>query len=144
MPNPGQEDTNNNGVGDACEPSLDPVPDIKANGFDGPLFIAFGTSLQVDVSLNASGAVGQAADWWLVAEAPDGRYWYDISGIWVKSAVPIPTYTGPLFELAPMSVLNTSNLPVGIYRINFGVDTNANGALDFDVLLVDAVVVTIQ
>jgi hypothetical protein len=124
--------------------SFVPVPDIKANGSDGPLQIVFGTPLQVDVSLSAKDDVGQAADWWLVAEAPDGRYWYDISGSWVKSAVPIPTYDGPLFDLASMEVLNSSNLPVGSYRINFGVDSSANGTLDFDVLFVDTVDVTIQ
>jgi chitodextrinase len=131
-------------LADIVPASEDPVPDIKANGSDGPLQIAFGTPLQVDVSLNANGAVGQAADWWLAAEAPGGLYWYDIGGNWVKSAVPIPTYTGALFDLAPMEVLNSSNLPVGSYRVNFGVDSSANGTLDFDVLFVDTVDVTIQ
>ena len=131
-------------LADIVPASEDPEPDIKVNSSDGPLHIASGTPLQVDVSLNASGAVGQTADWWLVAEAPDGRYWYDISGSWVKSAVPIPTYTGALFDLASREVLNSSNLPVGSYSIHFGVDTNANGTLDFDVLFVDTVDMTIQ
>ena len=121
-----------------------PVSDIKANGSDGPLLIEFGTPLQVDVSLVSNDAIGQAADWWLVAEALDGRYWYDLSGSWVKSVSPIPTYGGALFDITSMTVLNSSNLPIGSYRFNFGVDTNANGVLDFDVLLVDTVDVTIQ
>ena len=121
-----------------------PVPDIKANDSDGPLLIAIGTPLQVDVSLVSNDATGQIADWWLVAEAPDGRYWYDLSGSWVKSVSPIPTYGGSMFDLAPMTVLNMSNLPGGSYRFNFGVDTNANGALDFDALFVDFVDVIIQ
>ncbi len=79
-----------------------------------------------------------------MAEAPDGRYWYDLSGSWVKSASPIPTYGGALFDIESMTVLNSSNLPIGSYSIRFGVDTNANGILDFDVLFVDTVDVTIQ
>ena len=121
-----------------------PVPDIKANGSDGPLQIALGTPLQVDVSLASNDATGQAADWWLVIEAPNGRYWYDLSGSWVKSVSPIPTYGGALFDITSMTVLNSSNLPVGSYRIYFGVDTNANGVLDFDVLSVDTIDVTVQ
>ena len=122
----------------------DPVPDVKANGSDGPLQIAFGSPLQVDISLESHDAAGQAADWWLVAEAPDGRYWYDLSGSWVKSASPIPTYGGTLFDIASRTVLESSNLPIGSYRIDFGVDTNANGVLDFDALFVDSVDVDIQ
>ena len=121
-----------------------PVPDIKANDSDGPLLIAIGTPLQVDVSLVSNDATGQAADWWLVTEAPDGRYWYDLSGSWVKSVSPIPTYGGALFDITSMTVLNSSNLPIGSYRFYFGVDTNANGVLDIDVLFVDTVDVTIQ
>ena len=121
-----------------------PVPGIKANNSDGPLQIAFGTLLQVDVSLVSNGATGQTADWWLVIEAPDGRYWYDLSGSWVKSASPIPTYGGALFDITSMTVLNSINLPIGSYRIYFGVDTNANGILDSDVLFSDTVDVNIQ
>ena len=121
-----------------------PVPDITANGSGGPLLIPFGTPLQVDVSLASNDATGQAADWWLVIEAPDGRYWYDLNGSWVKSVSPIPTYGGALFDITSMTVLNSSNLPIESYRIYFGVDTNANGVLDFDVLFVDTVDVTIQ
>jgi hypothetical protein len=122
----------------------EPEPDIKANDSDGPLLITFGAPLQVDVSLVSNDATGQAADWWLVAEAPDGRYWYDLGGSWVKSALPIPTHAGALFDVTSMTVLNSSNLPIGSYLIHFGVDTNANGVLDFDVLSVDTVDVTIQ
>jgi hypothetical protein len=123
-----------------------PVPDVKANGSDGPLLIAFGTPLQVDVSLQSNDATGQAADWWLVAEAPGGWFWYDLSGSWVESPLesPIPTYGGALFDVTSMTVLNSSNLPIGSYRIYFGVDTNANGVLDFDVLFADTVDVDIQ
>jgi hypothetical protein len=121
-----------------------PVPDIKANGSDVPLQIAFGTLLQLNVSLSANEVAGQAADWWLVAEAPVGWYWYNLDGSWVKSAVPIPTYGGALFDITSMTVLNSSNLPIGSYRIYFGVDTNINGSVDFDVLFADTVDVNIQ
>ena len=57
---------------------------------------------------------------------------------------PIPTYGGALFDIASMTVLDSSNLPIGGYRMYFGVDTNADGALDLDVLFVDTVDVTIQ
>ena len=84
------------------------------------------------------------ADWWLLAEAPDGLYWYTLSGGWVKSPIPVQAYGGALFDLSPMTVLDMSNLPTGNYSFNFGVDTNANGSLDLDALFVDAVGVTIQ
>ena len=79
-----------------------------------------------------------------VTEALDGRYWYDLNGSWVKSVSPIPTYGGALFDITSRTVLNSSNLPPGNYSFHFGVDTNANGVLDFDDLFVDTVDVTIQ
>ena len=124
-----------------------PVPDIKANVSDGPLLIASGTPLQVDVSLVSNDATGQAADWWLVAKTPDERFlWYGLDGSWVESPLesPIPTYQGALFDLASTTVFNGSNLPIGSFRVYFGVDTNANGVLDYDVLFFDRVDVNIQ
>lgn len=121
-----------------------PEPDIKANGSDDPLQIPIGTPLQVEVSLVSNDETGEVADWWLMAEAPDGLYWYSLSGNWVKSETPIPTYDGALFDVTSLTVLDSNNLQVGDYRFYFGVDTIANGVLDLDALVADTVDVNIQ
>jgi outer membrane protein assembly factor BamB len=125
-----------------------PSPDIKANGLDGPLTITQGGLLTVTVSLEPGSRYdGENADWWVAATSPFGRYWYTLDTLdngWVRSDPPIRAYGGPLFDLSPYEVLNTSGLPVGPYTFHFGVDLLMNGSLDFSQLYYDSVDVTIE
>ena len=119
-----------------------PVPDIKANGSDGPVTISQGDNLTVTVSLDPGSYGGEDADWWVAATSPFGLYWYTLDLGWVRSDTPIRVYGGPLFSLSPYTVLEMSTLPVGDYTFYFAVDDNMDDMLDATYL--DSVLVTIQ
>jgi M6 family metalloprotease-like protein len=122
--------------------SISPVPDIKANGSDGPITITTANNLLVTVELDAGNSSGFNADWWVLADTPFGWYHYNVaSNSWFPGL--IVTYQGPLFDLAPYVVLNMSGLPTGTYIIYFGVDTNMNSSVDMDVLFFDSVDVNV-
>ena len=120
------------------------VPNIKANGFDGPVTISQGDNLTVTVSLEPGIHSGMNADLWVAAESPFGLYWFTLDMGWVRSDTSIRVYGGPLFILSPYTVLEMSTLPVGEYTFYFGIDTNKNGSLDLDLLYYDSVSVNIN
>jgi hypothetical protein len=117
-----------------------PIPDIKANGSDGPVTITQLDNLSVTVALDPGIYSGVQADWWVLANAPFGWYYYDLSGWRLGISV---TYQGSLFDLDFYEVLNTSGLPIGTYNFYFGVDGNVNGVID-DPLYYDTVEVNIM
>jgi hypothetical protein len=121
-----------------------PEPDIKANASDGPLIITYGTNLTVTVALSPASCDGEDADWWSACETPFGWYWYTPQRRWIKSRPPIRAYAGPLFNLLPYEVLNTTELPKGGYTFYFGVDLFMNESLDLSQLYYDSVDVTIE
>jgi hypothetical protein len=121
-----------------------PLPDIKANGLDGPLTIAKGTNLTVTVALNPSSHQGHNADWWVAGETPLGMYWYTLNRGWVRSDDPIRVYGGALSHLSPYEVLNTPNLSTGAYTFYFGIDMIMNGYLNYGKLFYDAVEVNVE
>ena len=121
--------------------SLDPIPDIKANGVDGPITIAPTDTLSVTVTLDSVDSVGRDADWWALADTPFGWYRYDLSTkIWVPGSG--VTYQGALFDLPTREVLNMSGLPVGTYTLSFEVDLTMNAIKDAP-LYSDSVEVTV-
>jgi len=109
-----------------------PLPDIKANGSDGPLTITKGTNLSVTVALGPGKQVALSSDWWVMTLNPFGKYWYIPGNGWIKSNSPIRAYGGPLFNLPSYNILNSSNLPVGNFKFYFGVDLLMNGSLNYD------------
>ncbi len=122
--------------------ALFPSPDIKANGSDGPVTITTADTLTVTAEFSAGSSEGENADWWVLADTPFGWYYYDVIGnVWISGMV--VTYQGPLFDLSPYEVLNTSGLPTGTYTCYFGVDLNINGSIDMDQMYYDSVEVTI-
>jgi YVTN family beta-propeller protein len=119
----------------------EPAPDIKANGSDDPLFVTPSESVDISISLDPGDYPGVQADWWVAAKTPFGWYYYDNTGTWLPGFY--VSYQGPLFDLTPpLEVLNTSDLPIGIYTFYFGVDGNRNGNLD-EPLYYDSVEVNI-
>jgi len=108
---------------------VEPSPDIKANGLDGPVERTLGDALSVTIELDPGIYTGYPADWWVLANTPVGFYYKNLFSGW-ESGLSV-THQGPLFNLTPpLEVLNTSGLPTGNYTFYFGVDGNRNGNLD--------------
>ena len=119
------------------------VPDIKANGSDGPLIINSNDTLSITIELTSGGSTGNNADWWLVAATPFGLFHYrPVDGSWG----PDLTYShqGPLFNLGEFEVLNIPALPAGSYTIYFGVDMDMNSILNMNQAHYDSVTVYIN
>ncbi len=122
--------------------ATDPVPDVKANGSDGPVTVTQGTNLTVIVSIDPGNHTGENADWWVYATSPFGTYWYTLNSGWLPSETLIRVHGRPLFNLSPYTVLDMSTLPVGDYNFNFAVDGNMDNIRDATYL--DSELVTIQ
>jgi hypothetical protein len=120
---------------------IGPIPDIKANDSDGPVTITAGSSLSITVALAADDHTTQA-DWWVAAQTPLGWFYLDLTGGGWKPSLAV-TLQAPLFDLAPVTVLSTSDLPLGAYVFYFAVDLTMNGSID-QPLFVDGVAVNIQ
>jgi len=120
--------------------SIDPIPDVKANGSDGPVTMSSGTNLSITVALDARGEKTEA-DWWIAAQTPSGWYYLDIGGGW-KPGLAV-SRQAPLSDFGPVMVLSTSGLPPGAYVFYFAIDRTVNGLLD-QPLFVDGVAVNIQ
>lgn len=119
-----------------------PIPDIKANGSNGPITIDTNDTLTVNVSLSDGSNAGANADWWVVADTPFGLYHYGVgSNTWTPGL--IVTNQGPLFNLSPFEILNSSGLTIGTYTVYFGVDMNMNDSLYRNQLYYDSVVVIV-
>ena len=118
------------------------IPDIKANGSDGPVAIKRWSSLTVTMALQAGSSIGLPTELWGEAVTPSGRYWLTPSLTWVLSETPVAFSTGPLVELATFPVLRTRTLKAGQYTYRFSVDTHPDGILQ--AAYSDTVAVTVK
>jgi lysophospholipase L1-like esterase len=112
----------------------EPVPDIKANGSDGPVTVSPVEMLSVTIELQALDWLGVNSDWWCVAQtplAPPGN-WYHYNAaknVWRQGFS--VSFQGALTDVSPpFEVLNTSGLPTGSYVFYFGVDNSMNAVWD--------------
>ena len=122
--------------------AISPIPDIKANGSDGPVDVTSNDNLSLTVGLDTGSSSGENADWWLVMEAPSGLQYYYVNGDWLPGLS--VTYQGPLINLTTPVELLLIGLPPGDYTFYFGVDMVMNGSLDRDRLYYDSVSVNIK
>ena len=111
--------------------SMAPVPDIRANGSDGPVLVPSGSQVSITIALDPGSQAGLNADWWVFARTP-----FDPPGDWYSYLHPEGWLPGihlciqiPLFSLASFEALNQI-LPVGEYLFYLAVDNNADGAPD--------------
>lgn len=118
-----------------------PVPDIKANGSDGPISITQSDTLQIKVSLDTKCSTDHA-DWWLAQKTPSGWFYFNKKANSWQPGLNV-THQGPLFDLNPKTVLNTSGLSPGNYTFYFGVDMNMDGKVTKSCLYSDMVKVTV-
>ncbi|MCP4577046.1 MAG: hypothetical protein GY846_12265, partial [Deltaproteobacteria bacterium] len=139
-----QTNTNEDDEEPPPPPGAEPVPDIKANGQDGPVAVSAGDSISVSVSLDPGAWNDRNADWWVAAytpfDSPLNWYTYVYPGSWqpgIQVCVQMP-----LFELiSPINVLNMV-LPVGDYTFYFAVDGNTDEKPD--VTWMDSVDVSVK
>jgi len=124
--------------GTGFQPTL-PVPDIKANGSDGPLTVSNTTPVSITIGINTGSFYGHNADWWIAASTPLGGFsYFDLyTGMMLPGL--LPTYSGPLFNLGTMQLLTAYGLTAGTHTFYFAVDLNMNGVLDMDAIYFDAV-----
>jgi hypothetical protein len=118
-----------------------PIPDIRANGSDGPITITQSDTLQIRVSLNTYGSTDNA-DFWLAYKTASGWYHYNkVTKSWDPGLG--VTHQGALFDLNNKKVFQSSGLSPGTYRFYFGVDLNMNGIVTKSCLYYDLVKVTV-
>lgn len=124
----------------ATQAVIDPVPDMKANGSDGPITISSAQSLVLTGALDSGIKAGTVADWWVLADTPFGWFCFKLYSRWQPGM--LVTYQGPLFDLSPYQLMNMT-LPAGSYTFYFGVDMIMNGLLDMGQIYYDSVQVTV-
>lgn len=125
-------------------------PIIKANGTTNTITVNYPETVSITVAMNAGDYLGDNVDWWLVASAHSGEWYYLNSAMqWMSFngnvAFCRPVYQGPLFNLAATPVLNEIPLLRGTYDIWFAVDYPMDGILDQNGLIFcDKVTVIVQ
>ncbi|MBI5593447.1 MAG: hypothetical protein HY881_23580 [Deltaproteobacteria bacterium] len=103
------------------------LPDIKANGQDGPITVSSITPVSITIGLEAGLQTGTFADWWFVASTPLGWYSWVFPTGWtsgITTAIQLP-----LFGFSGLEMFKSS-LPVGDYVFYFGVDTTPDNVLN--------------
>lgn len=113
---------------------------ITANGLGSQAFVVRGGNLKLEMSVAPGLSAGAPSEWWVLAAAPSGWRHFDQSS-WRTGISPL--HQGPMFSLAPTTILDWSGLPVGSYSFYFGVDTILNGVPDQADMMMDSVVVTV-
>ena len=109
-----------------------PVPDIRANGSDGPLTLALGETVKLSLSLDSIGESEGVVDWWIYADTPFGRYYFHYPDGWSTS--PTPAVTAPAVDIFSGFTFTELPLPAGKYKFYFAIDGNADGLPDLTYL----------
>ncbi len=115
--------------------ATDPVPDVKANGSDGPVTVTQGANLTVTVSIDPGNHTGENADWWIVVYTPSGE-WEHLTPTGFTPGLS-PTLQGfPLIDFGSTEIFNTSGSGAGTYTYYFAVDLGG-GQLFFKSVVVN-------
>jgi hypothetical protein len=119
--------------------ATDPVPDVFATATNVPR----GTSVQLRISLAANALAGTNADWWIVAQLPNGQLYSfnPNNGLW-STGVRAAARTG-LFDVNNYLILSYNGLPVGRTRFYFGVDMTPDSNVTNSTLFLDIEDVTV-
>ena len=91
-----------------------PMPDIKANGSDGPITITTADTLSVEIELDPGMLSGQPGEWWLYLFSSYGNF-------------PIFDFEAPLINLQKTTLFDT-HLPPGWYIFLFNVEDIPDGS----------------
>jgi hypothetical protein len=104
----------------------------------------------IAVAMNADIYAGVEVDWWVVAFAHSGEWYYLNNAMqWAlfsgDLAFCLPVYRGALFNLSATTVLDRYQLPRGTYDFWFAVDYPMDGILDVNgQILFEKVTVGVQ
>ncbi|MBI5634923.1 MAG: choice-of-anchor L domain-containing protein [Nitrospirae bacterium] len=116
-----------------------PIPDIKANGSNGPLTIFSAEGLSINIQLYPGKKRGLPADYWVLAKFPTGVFyqldsdtlkWTQCVGATTWEGCTGRFWHGSLADIYPMDVFNSASLPPGKYIFKMRVDMNENGIQD--------------
>lgn len=107
-----------------------PVPDIKANGSDESISVTPSEPVAITVSCSAGPLSGSiSVEVWILAEGPDGWYYFDLSGGTGWNYGIGLSYEGLLADLPTRQIWNNS-LEAGNWEISFHIDLVINGVQD--------------
>ena len=99
---------------DVIGAAVPPVPDIKANSQDGPIFVTLGGASNISISLDPGSMGGEMTEWWGILLSSHGTF-------------PLFGFQAPLFNL-PETTLFDIALPLGWYIFLFNVENTPDGA----------------
>lgn len=125
-------------------------PIIKANGATNNAVVNYPEAVSVTVELNPGNYAGVPVDWWIVAHAHTGEWYYLNNAMqWLSFSGDLalcrPVYQGPLFNLPSTLVLNAFTIPRGTYDFWFAVDYPMDGILNPNgLILFNKVTVVVQ
>ncbi len=126
-------------------------PLITANGMVGEVFLNSGDTVTIAVQMmNIEPYLGIAVDWWVVAYAHSGEWYYLSSALqWMPfNGIPTfcqPVYQGALFNLSSTPALERYQLPRGTYDFWFAIDYPLDGILNLSgPILYDKVTVVVR
>lgn len=137
----------------APAPDPDPVigPVIKANGAAGAVMVHSADPVTVSVEMNPGQYAGVNVDWWAVALAPSGEWYYlNSARTWTvfngDLAFCRPASQGALVTLPATTILDSFQLSPGNYDFWFAVDSPMDGFLDYPggQYLIDRVTVVVE
>jgi len=95
------------------------MPDVKANGLDGPVEVAAQETVSITVSLGPADVVHQTAEWWLAAETEQGLFYYVHPSGWQTGFQ--RAFVGPVGPVTSFEVYR-GMLPPGRTIIYFALD----------------------
>lgn len=114
------------------------LPDIKANGQEGPVTVSSNTAVSITAGLAPGDENGKTADWWVVLSASGDLYSLTSEG-WMPGINLLIQY--PLLTVSPVEIYS-GFLPVGDHVFYFAVDMTPNNILDAP-LFSDYVVISV-
>jgi hypothetical protein len=120
------------GVGIDAVAVKTPTVHMTANGSDGPVTLAAGEALQIEIMFDAPGAGLSASNVGIGVLAPFGMLWLGPTGFGVTPAV---LYSGPLPDFGPVTLFSfpsTSGFPSGSYYWFMLVQDPGSGAVAVD------------
>jgi lysophospholipase L1-like esterase len=106
-----------------------PRTDILANGWQGPLAVSPGDTIDLSLNLAAERAAGTSADWFLVQVTPSaGVRSYSLATGSFEDGL-FASYQGQAFDLNLLLTTDTVGWEAGAHTLYFGVDLTMDAVL---------------